>query len=167
MNEPQTIAPDYPIVLGQDRDRDYVGGILAEVWARIPQKDRAAIMSRGGKYGVKIEVLEIHEMPPVAGQSQCIGGQISLNRFYVDRAPRDVVAYILAHELAHKADDASRLPYDMLRLPDHPPAIRARLMEPKRNAERRVETIIRRWGLRKKPIRTQNPTIPIAVVSKN
>jgi len=127
----QPLVPDFPLTLryGEERDRFFLADIFAEVWAGIPEADRTAILARG--YGcVTVDVLEKHGFQGLVD----MGGDIRLSRAELDTYPRNVVAHIVARELAHKVDDFS-----------HPSPV-ARLKEPRQDAKRRVISILDRWG---------------------
>ncbi len=129
LNHP--LVPDFPITLryGEERDRLFLAEVFAEVWAGIPEIEQAAILARG--YGcVTVDVLEKHGFEGFAD----MGAEIRLSRTKLDAYPRNVVAHLLAHELAHRVDDYF-----------HPSPV-ARLKEPRDDAKRRVVAILERWG---------------------
>jgi len=126
-----SLVPGFPLTLryGEERDRALLADVFTEVWAEIPEGDRSAILARG--YGcVTVDVLEKHGFQGLAD----MGGDIRLSRTEVDTYPHNVVAHIVARELAHKVDDFS-----------HPSPV-ARLKEPRQEAKRRVVSILERWG---------------------
>ncbi len=56
LNHPLVPGCSITLRYGEERDCGYLTGVFAEVWARIPDKDRAAILSRG--YGqIAVDVL--------------------------------------------------------------------------------------------------------------
>jgi hypothetical protein len=129
LNHP--LVPGFPLTLryGEERDRDFLADVFTDVWEGIPEADRTAILTRG--YGqVTVDVLETGGYH---GPSD-MAGDIRLNRVKIDSYPRNIVAHIVARELAHKVDDFV-----------HPrPA--ARVDEPRQDAKRRVLAILHRWG---------------------
>ena len=138
MNRRYQLVADCPITLrngAEERDREFLAGIFTEVWATIPDEDKAAIRAQayGRPDGITIDVMPADHMEGFDGLSKP-GGDIWLSRNPVDYFPRASVLRIAAHELAHKVDDAA-----------HAVTI-ARLSEARRNAERRVATILNRWG---------------------
>ncbi len=129
LNHP--LVSGFPLTLryGEERDRLFLADIFAEVWAGIPETEQTAILARG--YGcVTVDVLEKHGFEGLAD----MGGEIRLSRAQIDTYPRNVVAHIVARQLAHKVDDYS-----------HPNPV-ARLKEPRQDAKRRVVSILQRWG---------------------
>ena len=85
MNLRHQVAPDCPITLrsGEERDRDFLAGIFSEVWATIPDEDKAAILSRGFDIGIIVDVYPHEAMQGFDGLSSN-GGDIALNRTAVD-----------------------------------------------------------------------------------
>ncbi len=115
---------------GEERDRQYLAGIFSEVWAAIPAADQWEIRLRGaGK--LVVDVLAVVGKPSRAldGASN-IGGWIGLQRRAVDSYSRRKVLHIVAHELAHKLDDATSGCGRELSACEH-----------------QVEQILERWGL--------------------
>jgi hypothetical protein len=148
LNHP--LVPGFPLTLryGEERDRDFLVDIFAEVWEGIPEDDRTAILTRG--YGkVTVDVLETEGPAETSGDIRLIRGKI-------DSYPRNVVAHIVARELAHKVDDFSH------------PRHAARVTEPRLEAKRRVLAILQRWGYppRAKPVNTPADEERIRTYSK-
>ena len=121
LNHP--LVPGFPLTLryGEERDRVFLADVFAEVWAEIPESDRAAILARG--YG------QSHRRCP--GKTSGFGGSWiwavifsspRRNRYL----PHNVVAGMVAREFAHEVDDFF-----------HPNPV-ARLKEPRQDAKRRV-----------------------------
>ena len=76
-----TLVSGFPLTLryGEERDRDYLADIFAEVWAEIPENDRSAILSRG--YGrIVVDVLGRQDLAGVSNT----GGDFRLKRRIVD-----------------------------------------------------------------------------------
>jgi len=126
------LVPGFPITLryAEERDRDFLAEIFTEVWARIPETDRTAVLARG--YGqITVDVVE------VAGNLHPImemGGGIALIRAAVDTYPRNLLVHLAARELAFKVDDYI-----------HPKTL-TRRKNPRHNIRQRVATILERWG---------------------
>ena len=131
LNHP--LVPGFPLTLrtGEERDREFLAGVFAEVWADIPEIDRTAILARG--YGnITVDVVA---KDATHGTAE-IDGDIRLSREKIDHYPRNVVAaHIVARELAHKVDDFQH----------RNPA--ARVNEPREEAKRRVLLHPRSMGL--------------------
>jgi len=148
MNLRHRVATDCPITLrsGEERDRDFLAGIFTDVWAAIPEEDKTAILSRGFGQGITVDVWGPDTMQGFDGLSDK-GGDIWLNRTAVDFHSRASLIRLAAHELAHKVDDAAQFAkVDLLEQPAKAEAFIARMSEPRRNTERRVATILKRWG---------------------
>jgi hypothetical protein len=129
LNHP--LVPDSPITLryGEERDGNFLAKIFTEVWEEIPQLDRSAILARG--YGdIQVDVSESRTSHPAAASRK----DIRLPRAAIDTYPRNVIAHLVAHELARKVDDYVHA---------NPAALQR---ESRRNVSRRVETILERWG---------------------
>ncbi len=129
LNHP--LVSGFPLTLrqGDERDREYVSAVFAEVWAEIPESDRVAILSRG--YGsLAIDILGSREFDGPSDQ----GGEIRLKRSVVDTYPRKALVNLVARELAYKVDNMEN------------PHLVARLKKPRQNAQRRVASILERWG---------------------
>jgi hypothetical protein len=129
LNHP--LVPDFPLTLryGEDRDREYLSDIFAEVWADIPQNDRSAILSRG--YGrVVVDVLSKQGFEGVANT----GADFRLKRAMVDAYPRGALLHLVAQKLAQKVDDFSNTSRTTLQ------------NEPRGLVKRRIATILERWG---------------------
>jgi hypothetical protein len=134
LNHP--LLPGVAITLryGEERDREFLAGVFAEVWEEIPQIDRSAILARG--YGqIAVDVLD---MPGSQGLSE-MRQDIQLTRLAVDTHPRNIIVYMVAHALGHKLDDFT-----------HPDAA-ARKNESRRTVNRRIGVILQRWGYPAKP----------------
>ncbi len=129
LNHP--LVPGFPLTLryGEERDRDFLADIVAQVWAGIPEDEQTAILARG--YGrIDIDVLEPRgDLEPVQ-----MGGEIPLSRVKVDAYPRNVVAHIVAREFARKVDDYSR------------PKSAIRSRDQREEVNRRLVKILQRWG---------------------
>ena len=85
-----SLVPGFPLTLrdGEERDRDFLSDVFTDVWERIPEKDRAAILARG--YGqVAVDVLDID----ILREQVDTTGNIHLNRTKVDNSPRNIVAH--------------------------------------------------------------------------
>ncbi len=135
-----TLVPGYPITLryGEERDRDYLGTIFAEVWAEVPENDRTAILSRG--YGhIVVDVLGRQDIVGVSNT----GSDFRLKRRVVDTYPRQALLHLVAQRLAEKVDDFV-----------HPNMV-ARKNEPRGIARRRIATILQRWGYPAKADKTE------------
>jgi hypothetical protein len=127
---------------GEERDRDYLAVIFTEVWAGIPEKDRAAILSRGyGQIAVDVLRKDRRDFKTRFDTS----GDIRLKRSAVDMKPRKALVHLVAREFAHKVDDI-----------DYPDFV-ARRSEPPTNAKRRVVAILERWGYPAKETREYTP----------
>ena len=88
-----------------------------------------AILSRG--YGsLAIDILGSREFDGPSDQ----GGEIRLKRSVVDTYPRKALVNLVARELAYKVDNMEN------------PHLVARLKKPRQNAQRRVASILERWG---------------------
>jgi hypothetical protein len=134
-----TLVSGFPLTLryGEERDRDYLADIFAEVWAEIPENDRSAILSRG--YGrIVVDVLGRQDLAGVSNT----GGDFRLKRRIVDTYPRQALLHLVAHRLAEKLDDFL-----------HPNMV-ARQNEPHGIARRRIATILQRWGYTSKADKT-------------
>jgi hypothetical protein len=155
----------FPLVRGQpihlrsaiERDCKYLASVFAEVWGTIPKADQTMILSRGFGQGIAVDV---QELGGFHGQSDK-GGDITLARRLIDYFPRARLVQVVAHELAHKLDDANRKAkgYDITPLTPQtakllgPEAVKlvGKPIAPARNVERRMKTILRRWGYPDKP----------------
>ena len=129
LNHP--LVGDFPITLryAEERDRDFLTAIFAEVWTEIPQKDRTAILARG--YGrIDVDVIDFRNF---SGPAE-LGGEIRLNRHNIDTNPRSAIVYRVAQEFARKVDDFTH------------PDIVARIKEQRGDAARRIAAILKRWG---------------------
>lgn len=129
LNHP--LVPGFPFTLryGEERDRAFLAEVFTEVWAEIPEADRAAILARG--YGrVDVDVMEKQEVHGPAD----VGGDVLLRRNAVDSYPYNVVVHLVAREMARKVDDFTK------------PKQLSRPREPREEANRRVVAILQRWG---------------------
>jgi hypothetical protein len=134
LNHP--LVPGFPIFLrrGQERDREFLTEAFIEVWAMVPEKDRAAILARG--YGrIDVDILNVTDfMRPSE-----VSGEIRIKRSAVDTYSRDRIVYLVARELARKVEEYTRPDFLVL------------LNEPRRSGAHRVATIMHHWGITKKP----------------
>lgn len=125
-------VPDFQIILrnGEERDCEYLASVFTEVWAGIPEKDRAAILARS--YGrIMVDVQKgAAKLRRVLGK----GGELELSRTLVDTAPRNVLIHFVACDFAGKVHDFVSAK-----------AI-ARQAEPRQNAKQRIFSILERWG---------------------
>ena len=83
LNHP--LVPGFALTLryGEERDREYLATIFAEIWAEIPDNERAAILSRG--YGdIVVDVLDKQGFEGLSNT----GGDFRLKRSVVDLYPR-------------------------------------------------------------------------------
>jgi hypothetical protein len=156
---PYHLVPRQPITLvwGRERDCKYLRGVFTEVWSTIPDVDKVKILSRDNIRGITIFVTD--DIPwRLAGQSDS-GGEIKLNRAVVDFHPRAEVVRVVSHELAHKVDDAEHFDFHTITQDNvkelgmdaqRVTQLGFRIV-PRRNVERRVATILRRWGYPAKP----------------
>ena len=129
LNHP--LVAGFPITLrsGEERDREFLASVFLEVWVGIPETDRSAILSRGyGQIAVDIVTRE-----DLIGLSEA-GEGIRLKRWKVDTYPRTALLHLVAREMALKVDDVEF------------PNFVVRRTEPHRNMERRIITILGRWG---------------------
>ena len=125
---------------GEERDREYLATIFAEIWAEIPDNERAAILSRG--YGdIVVDVLDKQGFEGLSNT----GGDFRLKRSVVDLYPRSALVYLVAHRLAEKVVDFFY------------PNLVARQNEPRGIARRRLASILERWGYPAKPKMEYSP----------
>jgi hypothetical protein len=140
LNHP--LVPGFALTLryGEERDREYLATIFAEIWAEIPDNERAAILSRG--YGdIVVDVLDKQGFEGLSNT----GGDFRLKRSVVDLYPRSALVYLVAHRLAEKVVDFFY------------PNLVARQNEPRGIARRRLASILERWGYPAKPKMEYSP----------
>ena len=135
MNLHHQLVPGCPITLryGEERDRDFLAGIFTEVWATIPDEDKAAILSRALDRGIAVDVLPPQAMRGFDGLSD-MGGDI--------RRKSPLCGLLLArlsgsHRSPRTGAQAGRC------IPPHHYCATSRA-PPKRRC--RVATILKRWG---------------------
>jgi hypothetical protein len=130
------LVPGFQIVLrnGEERDREYLASVFTEVWAGIPEKDRAAILGRS--YGrITVDVQKgAAKLRHMAGKTE----GLELSRILVDTSPRNVLIHFVARDFAGRVHDFVTTK-----------AI-AHQTEPRQNAKRRIISILERWGYPRK-----------------